>query len=556
MRVVIELRRGISAEVIINNLYSQTQLQTVFGINMVALVDGQPKVLPLRTILDCFIKHRRQVVSRRTLYELRKARERAHLLEGLGVALANIDPVIALIKSAKNPLEAKTKLLAQTWPAGVVSDMLAKAGSEICRPQGLDPKLGLHNDEYLLSAEQAQAILDLKLHRLTGLEQDKIISEFKVIITKIADLLEILNVKERLMRVVREELQEINEEFCDERRTEIISNQQDLTVEDLITEEDMVVTLSHHGYVKSQPLTTYEAQRRGGKGKAAASVKDEDYIEQLLIASTHDTILCFSDGGKVYWLKTYQLPVASRTAKGRPIVNLLPLAENEKISTILPIRKFTAEKSVFMATANGTVKRVELTQFTRPRNSGLIAVDLEENDKLIGVSITEANSEVMLISNVGKSIRFAVKNVRVMGRTAKGVRGIKLQPGQSVIGLIVIEPGGYILTATKNGYGKRTKVDEFSTIGRGGQGVIAIQTSERNGAVVGVVQVKDGDELMLISDQGTLVRTRVAEISVVGRNTQGVKLINLAKDEHLVAIQSIEEIIEEIIEESSADDSE
>jgi DNA gyrase subunit A len=550
IRVVIEVKRGELADVIVNNLYAQTQLESVFGINLVALVDNQPKLLNLHQILSCFIKHRRQVVSRRTEYDLRKARERAHILEGLGVALVNIDPVIALIKAAKTPLEAKEALMQRSWAPGAVAAMLEQAGAKNTRPTDLEDIYGLLQDGYHLSAAQAQAILDLRLHRLTGLEQEKIIEEFKGLLVDIHEYMEILSNVDRLMQVIRDELVAVREEFGDARRTEIIGAQQDLSIEDLITEEDMVVTLSHGGYIKSQPVTTYQAQRRGGRGKSATQVKDEDYIARLWIASTHDTLLCFSSLGKVYWMKVHQIPVASRISKGKPIINLLPLQENEKISAILAIREYSENLYIFMATANGTVKQVALTEFNRPRTSGIIAVDLEEGDHLIGAAVTDGKGEVLLVSSSGKAIRFKAEDVRCMGRTAKGVRGIKLQPDQTVISLIALQADGAILLATKNGYGKRTLTEEFPTIGRAGQGVIAIQTSERNGTVVGAVQVFDGDELMLISDQGTLVRTRVDEISIVGRNTQGVRLINLAEEEHLVGIERLEEIEGEVSEES------
>jgi DNA gyrase subunit A len=542
MRVVIELRRGEVPEVVINNLYMQSQLQIAFGFNMVALVDGQPRTLSLKELIDAFIKHRRQVVSRRTAFELRKSRERAHVLEGLGIALANIDPVIALIKGSKTPTEAKTALMTQTWAPGVVADMLNRAGSDVCRPEELEAGYGLSEEGYRLSPMQAQAILDLRLHRLTALEQDKILEEFKGIILKIEDLLDILLNHNRLMKVICDELLAIKEEFGDARRTEIISDHLDLSHADLISEEDRVVTLSHSGYVKAQPLSSYQAQRRGGKGKAAAKVKEEDYIERLLIANTHDTLLCFSSLGKVYWVKVYEIPVAARTAQGRPIVNLLPLQPNESISAMLPIKEYSEDKMIFMATANGTVKKVALSEFARPRTSGIIAVELDEGDTLIGVDITDGSMDVMLFSNTGKAVRFHENEVRAMGRTARGVRGIKLQEGQQVISLLVLKAGGAILSATQNGYGKRTLAEEFTPQSRGGQGVISIQTSERNGHVVGVVQVFDNDELMLISDAGTLVRTRVEEISLVGRNTQGVRLINLADAENLVGIQRIEEV--------------
>jgi len=552
MRVVIELRRGEIAEVIVNNLFSQTQMQTVFGINMVALVDNQPKLLNLRQILACFIKHRRQVVSRRTEYDLRKARERAHILEGLGIALVNIDPVIMLIKAAKSPQEAKAALLQKTWPAGQVADMLQRAGADNCRPADLEDVYGLLVDGYHLSPEQAQAILDLRLHRLTGLEQDKILAEFKELLSNIHGYLEILQNSTRLMQVIRDELLLIKQEFGDNRRTEIISTQQDLSVEDLISEEDMVVTLSYSGYVKSQPLSSYQAQRRGGRGKSATAVKDEDYVTRLLIANTHDTLLCFSSFGKMYWLKVHQIPVAGRLSKGRPIVNMLPLQEAEKISAILPVREYDADTAIFMTTSYGVVKQVAVTEFSRPRASGIIAIDLEDGDHLIGAGLTTAAGEVLLVSNSGKTIRFKCDEVRCMGRNAKGVRGIKLQPEQRVISLIVLQAEGAILLATKKGYGKRTLTTEFPTIGRGGKGVIGIQTSERNGEVVGAAQVFDGEELMLISDRGTLVRTRIDEISLVGRNTQGVRLISLVDGEHLVGIERVEEIVGEEVTKDEA----
>ena len=562
MRIVIGIRRGESAEVILNQLYSLTQLQVVFGINMVALVDGQPCVLNLYQLIQHFILHRQQVVSRRTMYELKKARMRAHLLEGLAVALANVDPVIALIKQAKTPQEAKLGLMSKLWPTEAVSGLLERAQSDTAtniQPEGIDPNSGIQKEGgYRLSSEQAQAILDLKLHRLTGLEQDKILQEFKALLENIEEYLYILSDHTKLMSVIKEELLEIQENFGDKRRTQIIASQEDFTTEDLIAEEDMVVTLSHEGYCKSQPLSDYQAQKRGGKGKSATSMKDEDYIEQLLLASTHDTLLCFSSTGKVYWLKVYQLPVASRIAKGRPIINLLPLSDNEKIQAILPIREYNDELSIFMATSSGTVKRVALSQFSRPRSSGIIAMDLEENDSLVGVSVSHEDDDVLLCTNAGKAIRFAANDARVMGRTARGVRGIKLKEGQKVISLIVLSKDldtGAILSATRNGYGKRTSITEYSRIGRGGQGVVNIQTSDRNGEVVGAVLVDDNDELMLISDQGTLVRTRVDEVSLVGRNTQGVRLINLSESEHLVGIQRIEEIEVEDTQAEGAEDS-
>lgn len=545
MRVVIELRRGESPDIVLNNLYAHTQLQNVFGINMVALIDGRPRTLNLKEILDAFLRHRREVVTRRTIFDLRKARNRAHILEGLGVALANIDEVIELIKTSPSPQEAKQRLLAKPWHAELVATMLNAAGTDACRPEGLAPEYGFHEDGYHLSPEQAQAILELRLHRLTGLEQDKIIDEFKALLELIKDLLDILANPDRLLQVIRDELKEMQEAFGDERRTEIMESQEDLTVEDLITEEDVVVTLSHQGYVKYQPLDVYQSQRRGGRGKAATNVKEEDFVERLVITNTHDTVLCFSTTGKVYWLRVFQLPMASRTSRGRPIVNILPLAEEERITAMLPIRDYDADKCVFMATAHGVVKKVSLEQFSRPRANGIIALDLLEGDRLIGVDVTTGDDDVMLFTNVGKVIRFNEEHVRPMGRTARGVRGIKLQEAQRVIALIVAKPSGAILTATENGYGKRTDIDEYRTSGRGGQGVISIHVNERNGNVVRAVQVQPDDEVMLITDKGTLVRMKVAEISVIGRNTQGVRLINLSSGEQLKGMQKIEELADD-----------
>ena len=542
MRIVIELRRGEVGEVILNNLYSQTQLQSVFGINMVALVDGQPKLLNLKEILDAFIRHRREVVTRRTIFELRKARERAHVLEGLAIALANIDDVIELIRTAANPAEAKQKLVASVWVPGSLTDMLSRAGADATRPENLSAELGLLQDGYHLSEVQAQAILDLRLHRLTGLEQDKIIDEFKVLLDLVQELLEILSNPDRLLEVIREELAEVVEKFGDERRSEIIQNRLDLTLEDLITEEDVVVTMSHEGYVKAQPLTEYSIQRRGGRGKAATKMKEEDFIDKLFVANTHDTLLCFSNKGKVYWIKVYELPIASRGSRGKPMVNLLPLEDGERINAVMPVREYDEDHFVFMATSNGTVKKTSLINFSRPRNGGIIAVDLRGEDTLVDVAITNGSSHIMLFADSGKSIRFSETDVRAMGRTAGGVRGIKLPEGNKVISMIVAKEEGYILTATEFGYGKRTKLDQYSLQGRGGQGVISIQTSERNGAVVGAVQVADEDEIMLISDGGTLVRTESSGVSITSRNTQGVRLIRLGEDEKLVEIERIENL--------------
>ncbi len=540
MRLVIELKRGEVAEVLLNNLYKQTQLQSVFGINMVALSDGQPKLLNLKQMLDAFVRHRREVVTRRTVFELRKARERAHVLEGLAVALANIDPIIALIKAAPNPAEAKIGLMAQTWESGVVRDMLGRAGAESSRPDGLAREFGLVEEGYRLSEAQAQAILELRLHRLTGLEQDKILGEYRELLVVIQDLLDILNSAERLMQVIRDELVAIRDQYGDARRTEIRAAHEDLSLEDLISEEDVVVTLSHEGYAKSQPLADYRAQKRGGKGKSATSIKEEDFIDKLFVANTHDTILCFSTRGRVYWMKVYQLPQAGRAARGKPIVNLLPLEEGERITAILPIREFEADKYIFMATTSGTVKKTPLEDFSRPRSTGIIAVELLDDDQLVNVALTDGKSDIMLFTSDGKVIRFNEDDVRPMGRVARGVRGVRLGDKQNVIALIVATEGD-VLTATENGYGKRTPISDYPVHGRGGQGVIAIQTSERNGNVVGAVLVTSDDEIMLISDGGTLVRTRVAEVSVMGRNTQGVTLINLAEGEKLIGLERVAE---------------
>ncbi|HHH39666.1 MAG TPA: DNA gyrase subunit A, partial [Sedimenticola sp.] len=539
MRVVIELRRGEVAEVVLNNLYQHTQMQSVFGINMVALVDGRPRLLDLKQMLEYFIRHRRDVVTRRTLFELRKARERAHILEGLAVALANIDEVIALIKAAASPAEAKQALLARRWKSGTVEAMLERAGADASRPQGLGAEYGLTAEGYRLSEVQAQAILDLRLHRLTGLEQDKILKEYSEIINKINELLDIISSPERLMQVIRDELLAIREQYGDERRTEILDQRLDLTLEDLITEEDVVVTLSHAGYAKAQTLDTYRAQRRGGRGKSATSTRDEDFVDQLFVANTHDTILCFSSRGRVYWLKVYELPQAGRNARGKPIVNLLPLEKGERINVVLPVRDYQADRYVLMATSSGTVKKTRLTEFSRPRASGIIAVDLRGDDQLVGVAITDGNQDVMLFTTAGKAIRFHEDQVRAMGRAACGVRGIRLGEGQQVISLILTRPEGMVLTVTENGYGKRTPLDQFPVKGRGGMGVISIKVSERNGRQVGAVLVEEQDEVMLITDGGTLVRTPVADVSVMGRDTQGVTMIRLSKKEKLVGIARI-----------------
>ncbi|WP_116368705.1 DNA gyrase subunit A [Parahaliea mediterranea] len=541
LRVVIELRRGEMGDVVLNNLYAQTQLQSVFGINMVALVDGQPKVLNLKEIIEAFIRHRREVVTRRTIYLLRKARERGHILEGLAIALANIDPVIELIKASPSSAEAKEKLIAQAWEPGDVTAMLERAGDDACRPEDLEPQYGLREGKYHLSPAQAQAILDLRLHRLTGLEHEKLLNEYGEKLAEIADYLEILADPDRLKLVIREELEEIVTEYGDERLTEITASQHDLTVEDLITEEDRVVTISHGGYAKTQPLSDYQAQRRGGMGKSALAVKDEDFVEHLLIASTHANILCFTNMGKVYWLKVYQIPLAGRNSRGRPMVNLLPLEDDERVTSILPVNEYTEGYYIFMATANGTVKKTALPDFSRPRSVGLRALELEEGDVLVGTAITNGENDIMLFSSEGKAVRFSETHVRAMGRTAKGVRGITLGEGHKMLSLIIPKEGGRVLTASENGYGKRTAVTEFPTKGRGTKGLIAMATTERNGSLVGAVQVFEGDQLMLISNQGTLVRTRADEVSELGRNTQGVRIIRTKDGEFLVGVERIEE---------------
>ena len=540
MRMVIELRRGEIADVVLNNLYKQTQMQNVFGINMVALVNGQPRLLNLRQILQAFIAHRREVITRRTIFDLRKARDRAHLLEGLAVALSNIDEIIELIKKSESPAVAKAGLLERTWQPGVVTEMLERAGAEASRPEGLGAEFGLVEDAYRLTEKQAQAILDLRLHKLTGLEQDKIIAEYREILDKIEDLLDILNRDERLNQEIRRELEEIRDEFADQRRTEIVVDHSDLTVEDLISEEDVVVTISHLGYAKAQPLESYSAQKRGGRGKAATKVKDEDFVEQMFAASTHDTLLCFSTRGKVYWQKVYQLPIGSRNARGRPMVNLLPLEENERITAILPVREYPEDQFIFFATASGKVKRTPLSSFSRPRANGIIALDLRDEDSLIGVQLTDGNSDLLLFTAGGKGIRIDENDVRAMGRTAAGVRGIKIKGDDEVISSIAVDSDdGQILFATENGYGKRTRVSDFSVQGRGGQGVISIQTSKRNGSVVGAIWTRGDEEVMLISNGGTLVRTPAEEISILGRNTQGVTLIRLGENESLVQIEPV-----------------
>ncbi|MFK3906801.1 DNA gyrase subunit A [Pseudomonas alabamensis] len=586
MRVVIELRRGEVPEVVLNNLYAQTQLQSVFGINVVALIDGRPRLLNLKDLLEAFVRHRREVVTRRTVFELRKARERGHILEGQAVALSNIDPVIALIKASPTPSEAREALIGTPWESNAVQLMVERAGAESCRPENLDAQYGLRDGRYYLSPEQAQAILDLRLHRLTGLEHEKLLAEYQEILEQIGELIRILNSAERLMEVIREELEAIRAEYGDARRTEILDARHDLSLGDMIPEEERVVTISHGGYAKTQPLSSYQAQRRGGKGKSASGVKDEDFIEHLLVANSHATLLLFSSKGKVYWKKTYEIPEASRAARGRPLVNLLPLEEGERITAMLQIDLEALQQSadldeeleevddtvlegeviepedvdeedtpelvaeptgayIFMATAGGTVKKTPLVQFARPRSNGLIALKLKEGDTLIAAAITDGAKEVMMFSSAGKVIRFAEGMVREMGRTARGVRGMKLGKGQEVISMLIPESGAQILTASERGFGKRTPLSKFPRRGRGGQGVIAMGTKGRNGNLVGAIQVHLGEEIMLISDQGTLVRTRVGEVSSLGRNTQGVTLIKLASDETLVGLERIQEPAEE-----------
>ncbi len=542
MRIFIELKRGENSDVVLNNLYKQTALQSVFGINMVALHEGQPKLMNLYSVLDAFIGHRREVVTRRTLFELGKARDRAHVLEGQTVALSNIDAVIELIKASSSPAVAKAGLIEAHWSPGDVIGMLERAGELNLRPEGMDTEYGPvtvdGETHYRLSEVQAQAILDLRLHRLTGLEQEKIVKEYKAILEAIKELSLILSDPDRLLEVIREELIAVRDTYSDERRTEIVQDHSDLTHEDLIPEEDVVVTLSHGGYAKAQPVDTYQAQRRGGRGRAAAQVKGEDFIDKFFVANTHDTLLCFSSRGRAYWLKVYRVPQAGRGARGKPLVNLLPLEEGERINAVLPVKSYDEDKFVFFATSSGTVKKTPLSAFSRPRTSGIIALDLRGEDVLVDVALTNGDSEIMLVANSGKSIRFNEADVRPMGRTAAGVRGIRLGRDQVVIALLQLT-GGMILTATENGYGKRTAPEEFSTQGRGGQGVIAIQTSERNGATVGALEVQADDEIMLITQNGTLVRTAIDEISVVGRNTQGVRLIRLDDGDSLSGLASV-----------------
>ena len=538
MRVVIELRRSENTEVVLNNLFVHTQLQSVYGINIVALVEGQPKVLNIKQLIEAFIHHRREVVTRRTVFDLRKARDRVHILEGLAVALANIDEMIALIKRAKDPQEAKSQLINRAWKTTEAIHILTRAGSQDAISH-IVQHYGLSQDRYRLSPEQAQAILEMRLHRLTGLEQDKIVNEHKELQEVIKQLTEILENKARLMQVIRDELVAIKDEFADKRRTAIVESEEgEVLIEDLIPDEEVVVTLSHEGYVKTQPLHTYQAQHRGGRGKLATTTKEEDHIEYLIAARTHDTVLCFTNHGKVYWLKVYQLPQATRTARGRPIINLLPLGEGEKVNAFLPVREYKEDRYVIMGTTKGLIKKVSLLDFSRPRSSGIIAIALNEGDYLVQADITDGHRDIMLFTDEGKVVRFPEAKVRAMGRQAAGVRGVKLQVNQKVVSLLVVHEGD-ILTATENGYGKRTALDEYRQSGRGGQGVISIHVNERNGKVIGAIQVNEQDEVMLISNKGTLVRVPVAEISSIGRNTQGVRLIQLAQGEMLVSLERI-----------------
>lgn len=580
MRIVIEIKRDSVGEVVLNNLYALTQMQVTFGINIVALDHGQPKLLNLKQLIEAFVLHRREVVTRRTIFELRKARERTHILEGLAIALANVDPIIELIRQAPNPESAKRELLARPWQLGHVAEMLAATGVDAARPEDLDEQYGIRDGLYYLTEVQAQAILDLRLQKLTNLGHDEILDEYKKLLEAIGELLYILRSPERLMEVIREELEQIREQFNDPRRTEITAASGDINLEDLIAQEDVVVTLSHEGYVKYQPISDYEAQRRGGKGKSATKMKEEDFIEKLLVANTHDTILCFSSRGRLYWLKVYQLPQASRGSRGRPIVNILPLNENERITAILPVTAYEEDKFVVMATAGGIVKKIALTEFSRPRSSGIIALNLRDEDELIGVDITDGNNEIMLFSSQGRVVRFSESAVRAMGRLATGVRGIKLALTNDlnddesaveiedvsddnaeetldlnidkVVSLVIPKNDGEILTATQNGYGKRTKLEEYPTKSRNTKGVISIKVSERNGKVVAATQVVDTDQIMLITDAGTLVRTRVSEVSIVGRNTQGVRLIRTSENEHVVSLERICDVDDEEGEQESA----
>jgi DNA gyrase subunit A len=554
MRVVIELKRGEVGEVILNNLYKQTQLQDTFGMNMVALVDGQPRLLNLKQMLECFLSHRREVVTRRTVFELRKARERGHILEGLAVALSNVDEIIALIKAAPTPADAKRGLMERLWRSAVVEEMLVRASTDASRPEGLAPEFGLSEQGYRLSEAQSQRILEMQLQRLTGLEQDKIVGEYKEVMAKILDLLDILARPERITAIIVGELTAIRDQFGDERRSEIILHTQELGIEDFITPQDMVVTLSHGGYIKAQPLADYRAQRRGGRGKQAAAIKDEDFVDKLFMANTHDYILCFSNRGRCYWLKVYEAPQGSRASRGKPIVNLFPLEEGERINAVLPVKEFSDDQYIFMATVMGTVKKTPLSDFSNPRKAGIIAVALDEGDILVGVELTNGNSDIVLVSDAGKAVWFDEEDVRPMGRGARGVRGMKLQPGQTVISLLVAESDQQtVLVATENGYGKRTILGDFRHSGRGTQGVRAIADSERNGNIVGAKLVNDDDEIMLITTGGVLIRTRVSEIRGMGRATQGVTLISLDAGEKLAGLEKVAESVAEVEAEIEAE---
>lgn len=541
MRIVIELRRTENPEVFLNNLYQLTPMQSVFGINMVALVDGQPRTLSLKELIECFLRHRREVVTRRTLYELRKARERAHILEGLAVALANIDPIIALIKRSPSPADARSALMSQPWPPGVVQEMLARAAADASRPDEVGPVSGLSEDGYHLSEVQAKEILDMRLQRLTALEQDKIIEEFEQILERIADLVDILTRPERLLDVIREELASVRTAFGDERRTQIDEADDEISMEDLIPEQEMVVTLSHRGYVKAQPVTEYRAQGRGGVGQITAKTRDEDFVERFFVAGSHDTTLWFSTRGRLYWLKVYNLPVQGRGALGKPLVNLLPLESDERITAVLTVPEFRDDQFVLMATAAGTIKKTPLSAFSRPRSAGIIAIDLVDEDALIGAELTGNGDEAMLFSSAGKALRFRESDARAMGRTARGVRGLRLSAGQQVVSLLIVNPDQTVLTVTENGYGKCTRMEEYPTRGRGTQGVISIQTSDRNGAVVAAVAVAPEDEIMLSTDGGVMVRTRVAEVPLLSRNTQGVRLIKPKAGQRLIGVQRVAE---------------
>ncbi|EDJ92714.1 DNA gyrase subunit A [Haemophilus influenzae 3655] len=579
IRIEIDIKRDAVGEVVLNHLYSLTQMQVTFGINMVALDHGQPRLFNLKEIIEAFVLHRREVVTRRSIFELRKARERTHILEGLAVARSNIDEMIAIIRNSKNREEAATAISSRSW--ALHSDIINLLDVS-ARPDDLEENLGIQGEQYYLSPAQVNAILELRLHRLTGIAFEEVVKEYKELLVKIADLLHILSSAERLMEVIREELEEVKAQFGDDRLTEITAASGDIDLEDLIAQEDVVVTLSHEGYVKYQPLTDYEAQRRGGKGKSATKMKEEDFIEKLLVANTHDTILCFSSRGRLYWLKVYQLPQASRGARGRPIVNILPLQENERITAILPVSAYEEDKFVIMATADGIVKKIALTEFSRPRSNGIIALNLRDEDELIGVDITDGSNEIMLFSSQGRVVRFAENAVRAMGRLATGVRGIKLALTNDisddesaveieeisddnaetaldlnidkVVSLVVPKSEGAILTATQNGYGKRTQLSEYPTKSRNTKGVISIKVSERNGKVVAATQVEETDQIMLITDAGTLVRTRVSEVGIVGRNTQGVRLIRTADDEHVVSLERVCDADEEdSLEESGSE---